>query len=135
MSSNPGSTVHVETEADEFSGKERFRRLYICFAALKKGFKEGCRPVLGVDGCHLRGPHPGVLLTAVGIDANDCIYPVAYAVVETENKSSWTWFIEFLKFDLTIQDQRQWTFISDRQKVWLSNIEIFLLENYFIMTN
>ena len=117
MSSNPGSTVHVETEADEFSGKERFKRLYICFAALKKGFKEGCWPVLGVDGCHLRRPYPGVLLTTVGIDANDCNYPVAYVVVETENKRSLTWLIEFLKFDLTIQHKKQWTFISDRQKV------------------
>ncbi|XP_027088471.2 uncharacterized protein [Coffea arabica] len=116
LSSNPGSTVHVEIEVDEDSGKERFHRLYICFTALKKGFKEGCHPGLGVDGCHLRGPHSGVLLTAVGLDANDCIYHVAYAVVETENKMSWNWFIEFLKFDLKIHDQKRWTCISDRQK-------------------
>ncbi|XP_071902767.1 uncharacterized protein [Coffea arabica] len=116
LSSNPGSTVHVETEIDEDSGKERFHRLYICFAALKKGFKEGYSPVLGVDGCHLREPHPGVLLTTVGIDANDCTYSVAHAVVETKNKMSWKWFIEFLKFDLKIHDHKRWTFISDRQK-------------------
>ncbi|XP_071917224.1 uncharacterized protein [Coffea arabica] len=58
----------------------------------------------------------GVLLTAVGIDANDCIYPIAYAVVEIENKSSWKWFVEFLKHDLCIHEQKTWTFISDRQK-------------------
>ncbi|XP_027150245.1 uncharacterized protein LOC113750477 [Coffea eugenioides] len=82
LTCNPGTTVHMETILDESSGKERFLRLYICFETLKRGFKAGCTPVIGVDGCHLRGPHPGMLLTAGGIDANDCIYPVAYAVVE-----------------------------------------------------
>ena len=117
MKANPGSTVYMETTLDKDSGKQRFQRLYICFEALKRGFKSGCRKIIGVDGCHLRGPHPGVLLTAVGIDPNDCVYPVAYAVVEAENKRSWKWFIEFLKYDLSINDQRNWSFISDRQKV------------------
>ena len=117
MKANPGSTVFMETTLDKDSGKQRFQRLYICFEALKRGFKSGCRKIIGVDGCHLRGPHPGVLLTAVGIDPNDCVYPVAYAVVEAENKRSWKWFIEFLKYDLSINDQRNWSFISDRQKV------------------
>ena len=114
---NPGSTVYMETELDEDIGRERFQRLYVCFGALKRGYKSACRPVIGVDGCHLRGPHPGVLLTAVGIDPNDCLYPITYTVVEAENKMSWKWFVEFLKYDLEIYDQRKWTLISDRQKV------------------
>ena len=77
MKANPGSTVFMETTLDKDSGKQRFQRLYICFEALKRGFKSGCRKIIGVDGCHLRGPHSGVLLTAVGIDPNDCIYPIA----------------------------------------------------------
>ncbi|XP_071923215.1 uncharacterized protein [Coffea arabica] len=113
---NPGSTVYMETELDEDIGRERFQRLYVCFGALKRGYKSACRPVIRVDGCHLRGPHPGVLLTTVGIDPNDCLYPIAYAVVEAENKMSWKWFVEFLKYDLEIYDQRKWTLISDRQK-------------------
>ncbi|KAL3509677.1 hypothetical protein ACH5RR_029078 [Cinchona calisaya] len=116
LKKNPGSTVDIVTVVDEISGKERFQRMYICFEALKRGFREGCRPVIGVDGCHLRGPYPGILLTAVGIDPNDFIYPIAYAVVEIENKNSWRWFIEHLKYDLEIYDQQSWTFISDRQK-------------------
>ncbi|XP_027171989.1 uncharacterized protein LOC113771616 [Coffea eugenioides] len=84
--------------------------------ALKRGFKSGCRKIIGVDGCHLRGPHPGVLLTGVGINSNDYVYPVAYAVVEAEKKRSWKWFIEFLKYNLSINDQRNWRFISDKQK-------------------
>ncbi|XP_027165709.1 uncharacterized protein LOC113765678 [Coffea eugenioides] len=116
LNCNPGSTIHMETTVDDISGKKRFQRIYICFEALKKEIKAGCRQLIGLDGCHLRGPHPGVLLTAIGIDANDCIYPIAYAVVEIENKSSWKWFVKFLKHDLCIHEQKTWTFISDRQK-------------------
>ncbi|KAK8999555.1 hypothetical protein V6N11_070716 [Hibiscus sabdariffa] len=34
--------------------KAVFHRMYICFAALRKGWKEGCRPFIGVDGCFLK---------------------------------------------------------------------------------
>lgn len=46
-----------------------FQRLYIFLGPLKKGFLEGCRPFVGLDGCFLEGP-TGVLLTIVGCDAN-----------------------------------------------------------------
>ncbi|KAL0315555.1 UNVERIFIED_CONTAM: hypothetical protein Sradi_5433700 [Sesamum radiatum] len=49
----------------------------------------GCRPIVGVDGCHLKGPHGGVLLTAVGIDPNNACYPIAFAVVSIENRDAW----------------------------------------------
>ena len=39
-------------------------RSYICWVALKRGFLEGCRPLIEVDGCHLKGPYKGILLTA-----------------------------------------------------------------------
>ncbi|KAK8690434.1 hypothetical protein V6N13_073967 [Hibiscus sabdariffa] len=58
---------------------------------LQDGFKAGCRPIISIDGCFLKGHFRGYLLAAVGIDANDCIYPLAYAVVESENTSSWCW--------------------------------------------
>ncbi|KAA3474625.1 pentatricopeptide repeat-containing protein [Gossypium australe] len=32
----------------------------------------------------------------VGIDANNGIYPIAYAAVESENQASWCWFLELL---------------------------------------
>ena len=83
-----------------------------------------------MDSCHLRGPYPGVLLIVVGIDTNDSIYHVTYAIVEVENKSLWKWFIEFLKYDLPIYEQKSWTFISDRQKVTFDNL--CLLCFYFL---
>ncbi|KAL0320080.1 UNVERIFIED_CONTAM: hypothetical protein Sradi_5269500 [Sesamum radiatum] len=85
--SNPGSTVVMKTEVDEDSGVEMFLRLYICLDACKRGYLEGCRPVIGLDGCHLKGPHKGVLLSAVGIDPNNCIFPICYCVAETRTKT------------------------------------------------
>ncbi|GJS40493.1 hypothetical protein Tco_0565536 [Tanacetum coccineum] len=39
---------------------------------------------------------------AVGVDANNGIYPVAYAIVEAESKASWCWFLKLLGEDLAI---------------------------------
>lgn len=46
---------------------------YVYLNALKEGFKAGCRKVIALDGTFLKGPHPGILLTVVGIDANNGI--------------------------------------------------------------
>jgi len=47
-----------------------------------------CRPIIGLDGCFLKGEYGGELLTAVGRDKNDQMLPIAYVVVEVENKDS-----------------------------------------------
>ena len=109
-----GSTVKIMSE-EEVAGM-RFLRMYICLAPLKEGFLDGCRPIIGLDGCHLKGPLGGILLTAVGTDPNDGMYPIAWAVVEAENNSSWDWFFGLLKDDLNITNDANYTFISDRQK-------------------
>ncbi|XP_074293096.1 uncharacterized protein LOC141620013 [Silene latifolia] len=92
-----------------------FKRMYMCLDACKKGFITGCRPILGVNGCNLKGPYPGQLFTTVGKDANYNIYLVAWAIVEVENKDSWTWFLELLMKDIEPVDDKI-TFMLDRQK-------------------
>ena len=57
-----------------------FKRMYLYFEACKRGFREGCRPLVGMDGCHLKGPVGGQLLTAVGIDANNQIF--SYCILQ-----------------------------------------------------
>lgn len=51
------------------------------------------------------------------MDANDGMYPVAWAIVEIENTNAWNWLLEYLSQDLQISNDKEWTFISDRQKV------------------
>ncbi|KAK8659596.1 hypothetical protein V6N13_029795 [Hibiscus sabdariffa] len=83
---------------------------------MKDGFKVGCRPIIGLDGCHLKGYYQDHLLAAVGIDADDSIYPISFAVVESENQSSWCWFLELLATDLEIENSHGFTFMTYRQK-------------------
>ncbi|GKA78772.1 hypothetical protein Tco_0785309 [Tanacetum coccineum] len=54
------------------------------YRPLKKGFKACGKDLLGLDGAFMKGPYPGQLLIAVGLDGNNGIYPLAYAIVEKE---------------------------------------------------
>ncbi|KAK9074898.1 hypothetical protein SSX86_003217 [Deinandra increscens subsp. villosa] len=116
--SNPGTSVKidVESECNPASPTRQFKRIYICFAALREGFKACGRDLLGLDGCFMKGPFPGQVLTAVGVDSNNGIYPLAYAIVEAETLLSWTWFLECIGQDLDLEANSNFTFISDRQK-------------------
>ncbi|XP_062015494.1 uncharacterized protein LOC133732053 [Rosa rugosa] len=114
LRSNLGSTVDIKTCID--GDIRRFHRMYICFAACKNGWMNGCRPIIGLDGCHIKGHHPGQLLAAVGIDANNRMFPIAYAIAEAENQETWTWFLYLLKCDLKIERDSSYTFITDKQK-------------------
>ncbi|GJT38191.1 mutator type transposase [Tanacetum coccineum] len=115
---NPDTTIKIEVERDSVSdlNTRMFKRIYICLGPLKKGFKACGRDLLGLDGAFMKGPYPGQLLTAIGLDANNGIYPLAYAIVEKETTCSWTWFLECLGGDLGMTKESNFTFISDRQK-------------------
>jgi hypothetical protein len=120
---NRGSTMLMKVERPTLDVPPTFLRLYMSLAACKDGFRKACRPVIGVDGCFLKGRYGGQLLAAVGRDPNDNIYlndniyPIAMAVVVVENKDSWSWFLETLVADLGPNGSNGWTFISDRQNV------------------
>jgi len=116
--SNPESTLKIDTIPIPNSPPQ-FQRFYVCLDACKKGFKVGCRPFIGLDGCFLKGYHGGQLLSAVGQDANNHIYVIAYAIVDVENKDNWKWFLSLLQNDLGQHTQHGWNFISDMQKVLL----------------
>jgi hypothetical protein len=66
-----------------------FERFYVYFDGLKKGFLAGCRKIIGLDGCWFKGANNGNLLCAVGRDANNQMYPVAWAAVPIENYDTW----------------------------------------------
>ncbi|KAL0404805.1 UNVERIFIED_CONTAM: hypothetical protein Sradi_2121300, partial [Sesamum radiatum] len=56
------------------------------------------------------------LLVAVGRDGNDNMFPIAMAVVQTENRDTWGWFLGELLDDIGGVGTGKWSFISDRQK-------------------
>lgn len=93
-----------------------FKRFYVCYYALKSGWKAGCRPFIGLDGCFLKTVTGGQLLSAVGRDGNNQMYPICYAIVESESTDSMTWFLTLLIDDLQLGDGHGYTIISDQQK-------------------
>ncbi|CAN1131398.1 hypothetical protein LINPERHAP2_LOCUS6379, partial [Linum perenne] len=121
---SPGSSVKIMVDTNNPNNVHHFQRMYICFDSLKKGFLVGCRKIISLDGCFLKGLCKGELLTAVGRDANDQMYIIAWCVVEVESKSSWDWFLEQLQTDLNMGNGAGWCFSSDQQKIaskWKSN--------------
>nr|GEV14732.1 transposase, mutator type [Tanacetum cinerariifolium] len=74
-------------------------------------------------------PWPGQILTTVGVDANNKIYPVAYAIVEAKSKASWCWFLNLLREDLGIEANFNYTFISDRHKGLIQAIKFVFLSD------
>ena len=44
------------------------------------------------------------------------MFPVAYALVEAESRSSWLWFLELLNSYLQLNNKEGMTWISDKQK-------------------
>lgn len=107
---NPGSTCIVSMHELKFQG------IYICLDAYKRGYLTGCRQLLGLDGHSLKGTFGGQTLVVVALDANDCIYLVVYAIVESKNATTWRWFMQHLGEDLKILNSNNWTFMIDRQK-------------------
>ena len=75
--SNPDSTVAVTLDPDIFL-------MCICIDACKKGFLAGCRRVVGLDGCLLKGLMSGQILCAIGRDANNQTFSMGY---------SWGWIL------------------------------------------
>ncbi|XP_076919076.1 uncharacterized protein LOC143579744 [Bidens hawaiensis] len=55
----------------------------------------------------------GMLLVAIGRDANDQMYPMAWAVVDGESNDSWEWFMEELR--KCLDGGKDWTLVSDQQ--------------------
>ena len=82
--SNPGTTVAIDSELGP-ENEELFRRIYICLNGCKQGWLAGFRPVISLDACHTKSWHKSQLIFAIGIDADNNYYPIAYAVVEKEN--------------------------------------------------
>nr|KAJ0209995.1 hypothetical protein LSAT_V11C400161160 [Lactuca sativa] len=115
LRTNPGSTVKLDVE-DGPDGKKYFSKFYCCFQGFKQGWIEGCRRIIGLDGCFLKGVCKGELLCAIGRDANDKIYPIAWAVVSLEDKQNWKWFLELLIYDLDLNLGNGFTLMLDQHK-------------------
>ena len=90
---NPGSSALLVVERAQLTMQPTFKRAYFCIDACKKGFLNGVRPIIGLDGCHLIGATQGQILATIAYNGNDMMYPLAFAITESEYKDSWNWFL------------------------------------------
>ncbi|WMV10062.1 hypothetical protein MTR67_003447 [Solanum verrucosum] len=104
-STNLETSCWVRTDNETAPEKYLFKYFYVCFGALKNGWLEGCRKIIGLDECFLKGACEGELLVAVGKNGNQQMYPIAWAVVDQETKHSWSWFLSYLIQDLQLGDE------------------------------
>ena len=54
-----GGRVILQTEMEDENTQPKFKRMYIRYNAQKVGFLGGYRPIIGLDGCHLKGRFRG----------------------------------------------------------------------------
>ncbi|KAH9626059.1 hypothetical protein KSS87_001984 [Heliosperma pusillum] len=97
---NPGTVVKFAYKVGGPSNVRVFDRVFWAFGPSIRGF-EHCRPILTVDGTHLYGKYKGVLLIAIGVDANDQIYPLAFAIVDCESIDTWGGFMDCIRKHVT----------------------------------
>ncbi|GJZ39254.1 transposase, MuDR, MULE transposase domain protein [Tanacetum coccineum] len=88
----PDCKWNVYTHADG-----RFEMLYVGFGFAIRSFLRYMRPLIIIDGAHLKGNYLGTNLLAVGMDGNNQVIPLATGVSQGETGESWTWFLTKLK--------------------------------------
>jgi len=100
----------------------RFEALFVMIGEIRT-ILPTLRPFYALDGTHTRSRYNLTLLIAVGIDAEDRILPLAFALVPGENETWWSWFCEHLvqAFDVGLPDQ--YVIISDRDKGLLNAVQ------------
>ena len=114
---NPGSNAIILAERQNLEALVVFQRMYVCLIAIKEGFIAGCRRLIGLDGCFLKGLIKGQLMVVVGREGNNQMFLIAWATVKKETTQSWTWFLQHLQSDLSIGDSLGWSVVSIMQKV------------------
>ena len=91
LRNNPNSLATIESTPEN-----QFKRVFICYGASAMGIGH-CRPLLGLDGTHLKTRYQGILLAATGVDAHGQLFPLAWAVVDGENNDNWLWMLRLLR--------------------------------------
>ena len=59
LKTNVGSKVILQTDMENENAEPKFKGMYIRYNAHKVAFLGGCRPFVGLDGCHLKGRFGG----------------------------------------------------------------------------
>lgn len=81
--SNPRTNIKITRDSTSRKSS-RFLRSYVRWSTLRNNFLEKCKPLIGLDECHIKGRIEGQILTIIGIGGNNSLYLIVYAIVENE---------------------------------------------------
>ncbi|XP_075663238.1 uncharacterized protein LOC142632784 [Castanea sativa] len=89
---DPSTVTQLKCDNHGVLGTCTFNCAFWAFGPCIEGFKH-CRLVISIDATHLYGKYKGKLLIAMAIEANNEVYLLAFAIVESESKETWGWFL------------------------------------------
>ncbi|KAH9721820.1 hypothetical protein KPL70_006524 [Citrus sinensis] len=104
---NEGTITHLEQDGDC-----NFLYYFVALGSSIKSFMQYIRPVIAVDGTHLKGLYHGSMFVATCLDGNNQLYPLAIGIMDSENNDAWEWFM--MKLHGVIGDRPELVIISDR---------------------
>ncbi|XP_020890819.1 uncharacterized protein LOC110230914 [Arabidopsis lyrata subsp. lyrata] len=92
----------VDWQYDLFPNPEfaSFRGVFLAFPQSIEGFRH-CRPLIIVDTKDLNGKYPMKLMIASGVEADDCYFPLAFAITTEVSSDSWRWFLNEIREKVT----------------------------------
>ncbi|MBA0802407.1 hypothetical protein Gohar_012700 [Gossypium harknessii] len=73
----PGNTIKMVVQRVTVDSPPHFKRFYVCFDALKGGWKARYRPLIRLDCCFLKDPFKSEFLAIVGNEANNQMFAIA----------------------------------------------------------
>ncbi|XP_070041167.1 uncharacterized protein [Nicotiana tomentosiformis] len=100
-------------------GQNVFMYVYISLYAFIKGF-DHYRPIVVVDGSHLKSAYTGTFVSASTLDGAGHILPLAYGVIDSENDAAWSWFFE--QFKEAYDERENMCIISDRNESIIKSV-------------
>ena len=112
---NPGSLFDLVTGEGGV-----FISFFMSLGPWRTGWKY-VRPVIIVDGTHLKNYYKGTLYTACGMDGNKQIFPLAYCIGPSESNETWIYF--FAKLKDAIGEREEQVFVSDRHAGIINGIK------------
>ena len=117
---NPGTVVDWNVLPATTSDEVVFNYVFWAFKPAIDGFAH-CPPVIGIDGTFLNGKYNGKMLVATAPTGDEHILPLAFAIVDEENTTSWSWFIKKLRRHV-VPNREGITLISDRHRGLLNAV-------------
>ena len=114
----------MKVQQEMYSGRvsERFHSVFVAPGAARKVFQYMPRFV-AVDGTFTKNRFIQILLLAAGIDANDQLVILAWAVAPNESQETRTWFLGHLLQAFPLLNQQELVIINDREKGLLNAIQ------------